>query len=92
MGQELLSKCSRNRELVYSGRAGGSHYNNPGGGAERLYLPPNPDYISDSRSMNPHFSTTIHGAEYHSRNGPLHNLQDQNLMSHVLYAIFQSEL
>ena len=72
-------------ELVYSGRAGGSEFDNPGGGAEKLCLPHNPDYISNPRSMNPTYFTTLHGSEYQGHNGPLHNVHNQNVPCAVCY-------
>ena len=38
--------------LVYSGRAGGSHYSHTGGGANYLCLPDDPEYTSISTTSN----------------------------------------
>ena len=72
--------------LVYMGRAGGSEYNDQGGGAEKLCLPLDPDYISASRSTSASYVATITGAEYTTHNGPLHNLRDHNVPCAVCYA------
>ena len=80
-------------ELVYSGRAGGSNFANPGGGVEKLCLPHNPDCISNSWSMNPTFFTTIHESEYQGHNMAhfICNVHDQNVPCAVCY-MFQLEL
>ena len=72
-------------QLVYAGRAGGTWYNTQGGGAEKLCLPDDPDYISDPRSTST-FHANIYGAEYETLNGPLHNLYDHNVPCAVCYA------
>ncbi|CAC5406469.1 unnamed protein product [Mytilus coruscus] len=41
---------NNNTELVYSGYAGGGHYNNPGSAAEYVCLPPDPNYVKTSGS------------------------------------------
>ena len=72
-------------ELVYDGRAGGSSYNNHGGGAEKLCLPLNPDYINGPRLTSATLFSAIHGAEYQTRDGPHHNIFDQNVPCAVCY-------
>ena len=49
-------------ELVYAGRAGGSHYQQSGGGVDKLCLPDVPQYLS----YQPGFQDTgyLYGAEY----------------------------
>ena len=49
-------------QLVYVGRAGGSEYNEQGGGAEKLCLPLDPDYITVARSNSALNFATITGA------------------------------
>ena len=80
------SSCpdTNDTQLVYAGRAGGSAHTNPGGGAEKLCLPLDPDYISDSRSITS-YSSTLHGAEYQTANGPHHNLHNHNVPCAVCY-------
>ena len=73
-------------QLVYAGRAGGSRYNTQGGGAEKLCLPLDPDYINAPRSASATLYSTIHGAEYQTRDGPHHNLFNQNVPCTVCYA------
>ena len=76
-------------QLLYAGRAGGSHYNNKGGGAEKLCLPLDPDYINVPGSTSASHYSTLHGAEYETSNtGPLYNsnLNDHNAPCAVCYA------
>ena len=74
-------------QLVYAGRAGGSRFNNPGGGAESLCLPLDPDYINAPRSTTTTTYSRITGAEYHIvSNGPLLSLHDHNVPCAVCYA------
>ena len=73
-------------QLLYAGRAGGSDHRSQGGGAEKLCLPNNPDYINSSRSTSATLFSTLHGAEYQTLNGPHHNLFDQNVLCAVCYA------
>ena len=54
-------------ELVYSGITGGTLYNQPGGGANYLCMPKDPEYsttLSYRGGVNEH--ATIYGAEYES--------------------------
>ena len=49
-------------QLVYAGKAGGSHYSHSGGGANKLCLPDNPQYLS---YQSGHQDTGyLYGAEY----------------------------
>ena len=73
-------------QLVYAGRAGGTSWNSQGGGTEKLCLPLDPDYISDSRSASASYYSTLHGAEYQTYNGPQHNVYNQNVPCAVCYA------
>ena len=57
-------------QLVYEGRAGGSVYSNPGGGAEKLCLPVDPDYIDAPQSTSATRYSTLHGVEYQMYSGP----------------------
>ena len=72
---------------VYEGRAGGTRYIIQGGGAEKLCLPLDPDYIDAPRSTSTSiYYSTLHGAEYELHNGPLHNLFEHNVPCAVCYA------
>ena len=64
-------------ELVYSGIAGGSWYNQEGGGSNYLCLPKYPEYSSTLtyRGLRQD-KTSIHGAEYHS---PIQGTHDHNV-------------
>ena len=75
-------------QLIYEGRAGGTRYITQGGGAEKLCLPLDPDYITTTTTQsttNAPFST-IHGAEYRTRDSPHSNLQNHNVPCAVCYA------
>ena len=50
--------------LVYSGRAGGSHYSHTGGGANYLCLPDDPEYSSISTTSNEVAYALVYWAEY----------------------------
>ena len=73
-------------QLVYAGRAGGTNYGSSGGGAEKLCLPLDPDYINVARSTSATLYSTLHGAEYQTQDGPHHNLYNQNVPCAVCYA------
>ena len=49
-------------ELVYSGRAAGTHYNTQGGTSDYLCLPDNPQYLDHCPGVQG--NSPIHGAEY----------------------------
>ncbi|MCG8626952.1 MAG: hypothetical protein MJE68_33750 [Proteobacteria bacterium] len=66
-------------ELVYAGRAGGTAYANRGGGAEKLCLPDEPQYINGSQSVVTTHASVIHGAEYQTHTGPISNRLNQNV-------------
>jgi hypothetical protein len=73
-------------QLLYAGRAGGTSYGSSGGGAEKLCLPLDPDYINVARSTSANLISTLHGAEYQTHNGPLNSILDQNVPCAVCYA------
>ena len=77
-------------QLVYAGRAGGSHYTDQGGGVERLCLPLDPDYITAPRSTSATVYSTLYGAEYDTLNGPQHSLHNHNVPCAVCYASTRS--
>ena len=69
-------------ELVYAGRAGGTFYNTPGGAANKLCLPEDPDYLIETAGFGG--LSQIYGAEYRfSRN--LHDLGAHNVPCAVCY-------
>ena len=69
--------------LVYKGRAGGSHYQNSGGGANRLCLPENPQYLDYQSGFQG--TGYMHGAEYESYgsralgNQPFRSMHNRNV-------------
>ncbi len=71
-------------ELVYSGRAAGTHYTNKGGSAEKICLPNNPDYLSSANGVQGY--SPLHGAEYESfPPAPLGHLAHHNVPCAVCY-------
>ena len=46
-------------QLVYSGRAAGSHFNSQGGSAEYICLPANPDYLTGRNGVSGY--SPLHG-------------------------------
>ena len=70
------SSCpsSTGAQLVYSGRAGGTHDGTQGGSAEKICLPDNPDYIPETAGVTVPFFSVVEGAEYEFFNGPLASL------------------
>ena len=73
-------------QLIYAGRAGGSSFATQGGGAEKLCLPLDPDYIDVPQSTSAFRFSTLLGAEYQTYNGPQNNLQNHNVPCAVCYA------
>ena len=73
------SSCpsSTGAQLVYAGRVGGSHYTNNGGGAEKLCLPNDPDYLSGTAGFS--VSSHIYSAEYEFGSGPNTNILDHDV-------------
>ena len=72
-------------ELVYSGRAGGSHFTHQGGGANHLCLPDDPDHLQFTSGVQG--NSYIYGVEYRPLSGPL-----QTTMFLVQCVMSQQEL
>ena len=79
------SAYAQQTELVYSGRAGGSFWNSPGGGANLLCLPDDPEYSTyGSGTAN---WVPLRGAQYKAISGqPFHSDNDHNMPCAVCYA------
>ena len=79
-------------ELVYSGRAGGTFWNTQGGGAEKLCLPDQPEYLPNTANLDSAIpaSPHVHGAEYEYSAGPNSNTLHQNVPCAVCYASARS--
>ena len=71
-------------ELVYAGRAGGTHYSHRGGAANYLCMPDDPDYLRYQPGVQG-FSY-VYGTEYESRSGPLSAVNNHNVPCAVCYA------
>ena len=75
-------------QLLYAGRAAGSHYTHQGGGANYLCLPEQPQYSTYTAGVQPH-RAYLYGAEYQATggsNGPLSSVYDHNVPCAVCYA------
>ena len=66
-------------ELVYSGRAAGTHYTHRGGTSDYLCLPDTPQYLTSRPGVQG--QSPIHGAEYEIDHGtlPLPGVNDDNV-------------
>ena len=64
------SSCpsSTGAQLVYAGRAGGNLFSQSGGGAEKLCLPKDPDYLPGTTGYTA--LSHMYGGEYEFRSGP----------------------
>ena len=72
-------------ELVYTGRAAGSDHRHKGGAAEKICLPPDPDYLTERNGVQG--DSPLHGAEYeaHVAVHPLNHLFQQNVPCAVCF-------
>ena len=71
-------------ELVYAGRAAGTHYTQKGGAADYICLPPDPDYLTEKNGVQGY--SPLHGAEYQSgTNQPLSHLLNHNVPCAVCF-------
>ena len=70
-------------ELVYTGRAAGSHYTHKGGGANHLCLPNDPSYLYNYG--NQPYRGYVYGSEYNTQEGPLSAFNNHNVPCAVCY-------
>ena len=71
-------------EILYKGKAAGSHYNQFGGGANYICLPNEPEFLSYTPGISDSQSY-IYGTEYQTQAGPLSPLKDHNVPCVVCY-------
>ena len=74
-------------QLLYAGRAAGSHFAHSGGGANYLCLPDQPQY-STYTAGGQNGRAYLYGAEYQTSgndNGPFHSFHDHNVPCAVCY-------
>ena len=65
-------------QLVYEGRAVGSHHHHKGGGSDILCMPEDPEYLAYAPGVQGH--SLIYGAEYWSHPGqPLESVHQHNM-------------
>ena len=78
-------------ELVYAGRAAGTHHNQGGGTSDYLCLPAEPQYLAYEpgvRGMSP-----IHGVEYETwPNQPLGDFDDHNVPCVICHSTLRESL
>ena len=76
-------------QLLYTGRAAGSHYTHRGGGANHLCLPEQPEYSTYTAGVQSG-RAYLYGAEYQTGIGgdigPLRSFHDHNVPCAVCYA------
>ena len=70
-------------DLLYAGKAGGTHYTKSGGGVEKLCLPDDPDYLPGTTGFSTY--AFIYGAEYEFHSGPNTNVAEHNVPCAVCY-------
>ena len=72
-------------ELVYAGRAGGTHYTHKGGAANYLCMPGDPDYLRYQSGVQG--QSYVYGVEYEAfSRQPFGALNDHNIPCAVCYA------
>ena len=79
------TKCptSAGTQLLYAGRAGGSHFGTLGGASNYLCMPNHPEYGKYTPGVQGW--SQVFGVEMESRDGPLHAFQNQNVPCAVCY-------
>ena len=71
-------------ELLYKGKAAGSHYSETGGGANYICLPDEPEFLSYTPGIA-ETQSYIYGAEYDAYGGPLSPRNEHNVPCVVCY-------
>ena len=77
-----------NTTLVYSGRAGGTHYDQKGGAANYLCMPDDPDYLQYTSGVQGH--SYIAGVEYYFPFQPLSSLNYNKVPCTLCYVSTRS--
>ena len=70
-------------ELLYAGRAGGSHYGTQGGASNYLCMPNDPEYGQFTAGVQGW--SAVYGAELESLDGPLRAFHNQNIPCAVCF-------
>ena len=71
-------------ELVYAGRAAGTHYTQKGGTSDHLSLPDNPQYLEYHAEVQGR--SPLHGTEYETWSQPLRSAHDHNVPCAVCHS------
>ena len=71
-------------ELLYKGKAAGSHFTQSGGGANYICLPDQPEFLSYTPGVY-EYQSYIYGAGYETYNGPLSPHYEHNVPCVVCY-------
>ena len=77
-------------ELVYSGRAGGSHYSHSGGGANHLCMSDDPEHLQYTSGVQGHGH--IYGVEYRPHSQPLRSAHHHNVPCAVCHVTTRATL
>ena len=70
-------------QLLYAGRAGGSHYPTAGGASNYLCMPDDPEYAEYTAGVQGW--SQVYGVEMEPRNGPLRAVHNENAPCAVCY-------
>ena len=90
--------CPSTAELVYSGRIGGSFYDQKGGASNYLCMPDNPDYQAWFPSPDNQATSPIYGTEFetdvpaHNIKGPLSAYHDDKIPCAVCSTAFRAQV
>ena len=80
-------KCPSTAQLVYSGRAGGSHFQQPGGASNPQCLPPDPNFLRQI-SGSQTYRGIMYGAEYETNtdgNSHVHGRHNADVLCAVCH-------
>ena len=75
-------------QLVYTGRAGGTYFSRRGGAAEKICMPEDPDYTSETAGLSSYAEhNNLFGSEYQFNAGPqsLRGVYQHNVPCAVCY-------
>ena len=72
-------------QLVYSGQTGGTNWNVTGRSAEKLCLPDDPEYVTETARVSIPYFNTVQGAKYELWDGPQSNVTNYKAPCAVCY-------
>jgi N-acetylated-alpha-linked acidic dipeptidase len=77
-------------ELVYSGSASGTSWNIQGGSAEKICMPKDPEYLTETAGVTIPYYSTVQGSEYELWGGPKENVTNYKVPCAVCYVPMRS--